>query len=86
MVFLFQDAVEGEGEGELLEGNAKEGVDGERGGEDGVDDAGEGLGENEEPWDVLWYVSLPVGRGDLPLEGKGQWESFAGVDGKYWGK
>ena len=42
MVFLFQDAVEGEGEGELLEGNAKEGVDGERGGEDGVHDAGEG--------------------------------------------
>lgn len=40
MVFLFQDAVEGEGE--LLEGNAKEGVDGETGGEDGVDDAGEG--------------------------------------------
>lgn len=42
MVFLFQDAVEGEGEGELLKGNVKEGVDGERGGEDGVDDVGEG--------------------------------------------
>lgn len=42
MVFLFQDAVEGEGGGELLEGNVKEGVYGERGGEDGVDDADEG--------------------------------------------
>lgn len=41
-MFLFQDAVEGEGGGELLEGNVKEGVDGERGGEDGVDDADEG--------------------------------------------
>ena len=42
MVFLFQDDVEGEGEGELFEGNVKDGVDGERGGEDDVDDAGEG--------------------------------------------